>query len=136
MAQRLMEFSNPQVQRRVDAFRANSDQKVLDLSDTEARNADLACIARGPRAERLTVLDLNGTSIDSEGLKQLAGMRWLKSLFLEDTSVDSDGMRYLKGLPPLSRLSLGGTPLGNEGLEHIASVRTLTLLDVFDTSIQ
>lgn len=82
----------------------------------------------------LTTLELsNNPGITDAGLKHLAAMAELRTLYLYNTSVAGPGIKLLPRR--LEYLELSYTPLEDEGLAHLRGMRRLKYLRLNNTAI-
>lgn len=70
-------------------------------------------------------LNLAGTKITDDGLKQIAGMKQLKRLHLEKTQIGDVGLDHLLGLAELEYLNLYGTQVTDAGAAKLAAMKNL-----------
>ena len=112
----------------------------IALGGTAASDADLACLARFPELETLSLFDssigdagiaelkplanlrtlyLGRTKITDAGLDALAGMQRLKTLGLSDTRVTDAGLLRLTGLNQLASVNLRRTPTTDPGVRKL-----------------
>ena len=132
----------------------------LDLRGCEISNNATASIAHFTGLRALRFSGKNGkTSIDDDGLKNLAGCKLLKLLALDDlwvgteglkslaelkdleelylagTLVDDDSAKVISGFPKLKKLRLARTQIGDAGLETLSSCSTLQEIDLSENSL-
>jgi hypothetical protein len=81
------------------------------------------------RQARLVPLNLDGTGVNDESVRELAGWQSLRSLSLEQTAVTDKGLGYLAGLPNLDRLLLRGAKFTEEGVAGLQKLRPNLLID-------
>ncbi len=79
-------------------------------------------------------LNLAGTQISNEGLKQLIGMP-LKKLHLERTKIGDAGLKHLKTLKDLEYLNLYNTEVTDAGIEHLKALKNLKKLYVWKSGV-
>jgi hypothetical protein len=75
-------------------------------------------------------LNLRGTKVTNEGLKEIAGFTQLEKLSLERTKVTDEGLKELTGFKNLKVLYIYGTGVKGEGLKHLAVLTKLELLEL------
>ena len=132
----------------------------LDLRGCEISNKATAPIARFTGLRALRFSGKNGkTSIDDEGLKNLAACKQLKVLALDDlwigtealksladlkeleelylagTVVDDESANVISRFPKLKKLRLARTQIGDASLETLSSCSTLEELDLSENSL-
>jgi internalin A len=83
--------------------------------------------------KRLVHLQLEGSSVVS--LEPLSHLTGLSVLFLDGTSVDDSSLATLAGFRGLQTLSLAKTRVGDAGLAHIAKLSQLGLLTLGETKV-
>ena len=93
------------------------------VSDTKMNYAGLSELGR---FKHLRSLSIGGMT--DKGLKALAGLQQLQSLFLNDTDVTDAGLKELAGLTQLRFLDLGGTEVTGAGLKALAGLKELRIL--------
>jgi internalin A len=80
-------------------------------------------------------LRLNFSGITDAGLKELAGLKSLRVLFLESTGVRGPGLKELAALPDLRQLELSYNPqVTGVGLKELATLKDLRLLQLRSTA--
>ncbi len=84
---------------------------------------------------KVTELRISETAIGDAGLKQVAGLASLTSLWLEGTRVSDVSMTLLARMPRLENLSLWRTAITDQGLAQLSESKTLRFLYVSDTKI-
>jgi hypothetical protein len=82
----------------------------------------------------LTILGLTDTSVNDEGLAQIAGMPQLLTLDLGQTRITDACLPTLKSFPKLESLQIFQTELTDAALLELASIPTLKKLDVTTTN--
>ncbi len=80
----------------------------------------------------LVHLDLSDTNFTDEQLKQLHGLKRLKSIVLNRTRVTDEGLKEIAQLP-IETLNLRATDITPAGLETIGQMETLQVLDLSET---
>ena len=87
-------------------------------------------------AKHATKVDLEKCkTLTDAGLKQLAGLKALKSLNLSGTKVTDAGLKHLAGLKALQKLDLEDTKVTDAGLKHLAGLKALRRLHLEDTTV-
>jgi hypothetical protein len=104
----------------------------LELSGSKVTSQGLKQLAG---LSRLYMLHLDGTEVGDEGLTQLARMKGLAVLSLDETPVTDAGLAHLAKMPHLERLYLSGTKVTDAGLAHLAALSGLKELSLVNTQI-
>jgi hypothetical protein len=73
-------------------------------------------------------VDFFGTAVTDAGLKHLAGLKRLQSLYCGYTKVTDTGLKHLAGLQQLQSLDLQSTWVTDAGLKHLAGLKRLRTL--------
>ena len=73
---------------------------LITKNEGELSEADL---------EKVEKLDLSGSQITNEDLKELSGLRNLKELCLDNTAITNQGLKELISMRQLKNVSLRGT---------------------------
>ncbi len=95
------------------------------LHSDQVTNAGLSYIAQ---LRSLVVLDLEGTSVTTEGIDSLSGQPKLECLVLNFTGVcEAEYLGALRQLKKLRTLHLCDTFLANEGVAELSSLKLSTL---------
>src|ERR1700692_1986218 len=80
-------------------------------------------------------LRLSFSGITDASLKELAGLKSLRALFLNSTGVTGPGLKELAGLPDLRQLELSYNPqVTGVGLKELSALKNLQLLQLRSTS--
>ena len=66
-------------------------------------------------------------------MKHLAGLRWMRHLYLGSTQVTDAGIVHFKGMGDLFALGLQKTKTGDAGLKHLIGLRGFARLYLSDT---
>ncbi|HXY33329.1 MAG TPA: hypothetical protein VEI07_03815, partial [Planctomycetaceae bacterium] len=82
----------------------------------------------------LTTLDCQ-TNITDAGLKELAGLKKLKSLCLANTDITDAGLSELRGIENLESLILSNTRVRDAGLKELSGLKNMKLLELGGTRI-
>jgi hypothetical protein len=80
-------------------------------------------------------VDLGFTGMTDEGLKELAGLKRLRILYLHRTEVTDAGLQTLAGFECLEKLYLGATRVTDEGLKELSALKRLQVLDLRSTRV-
>jgi internalin A len=80
-------------------------------------------------------LDFHDKKVTDGDLKELAGLKSLRSLRLNGTQVTNAGLKELVGLSDLQVLDLGSTPVSDAGLKELAGFKNLRLLLLDGTKV-
>jgi Leucine-rich repeat (LRR) protein len=103
--------------------------KELRLTQSRVKGSSLAAFVNLER------LDLNYSSFDDDGMKQLAGLKKLKVLYLRDTLITDRGMAHLASLNELEELDLYGAPLSDASIRVLAGAKKLRRLNLLGSRI-
>ncbi|TCS35672.1 hypothetical protein [Reinekea marinisedimentorum] len=68
-------------------------------------------------------------------LKEIVQFNEIKRLHIHQSTLSNDDLRYLKGLVHLNCLLLRGMQFTDECIKYLCGCRSLSILDVFETSI-
>jgi len=104
----------------------------LNLGYTQVTDAGLKELAG---LKSLQSLYLHGTKVTGAGLKELAGLKSLQSLTLRFTQVTDAGLKHLAGLKSLQTLDLRSTKVTDAGLKHLAGLKSLQTLNLSFTQV-
>jgi hypothetical protein len=80
-------------------------------------------------------VDLGFTKMTDEGLKELAGLKRLKVLYLHRTEVTDAGLKEVARVEYLEKLYLGGTQVTDTGLLELNGLKQLQILDLRFTRV-
>ena len=117
------------------------DVVQVDLNDSIATDATLACVGRLTKLESLWLENSHmhsspgGTRITDAGLLHIAGLTDLQELNLACTDFTDAGLLFLGRLTRLEYLVLGGTQISDAGLVHIAGLSDLQDLNLTGTDV-
>ncbi len=103
--------------------------RLCCLGLAEMRRVDWAFLSR---LSTLRQLDLSGTDVSDQTLKQLAGLSGLRELRLSNSEVHGRGLASLTNLKLLEVLDLSATGLHGKGLEALAELTGLRELNLAD----
>ena len=73
----------------------------------------------------LRSLDVRYSSMDDQGMANVAGMKKLERLIIRDTLVTDEGIKHLAGLTQLRELDLYGLPLTERSTPRVTMASTL-----------
>lgn len=90
-------------------------------------------LAQLPVFKQLDYLAVVTPSVTDDGLRHIAGLTNLDTLFLSDSGLTDKAMPALQGLAKLERLYLDRTRVTDQGLASIAGLDTLTTLSLVAT---
>ncbi|MEN6407387.1 MAG: hypothetical protein ABFC77_13070 [Thermoguttaceae bacterium] len=100
----------------------------LHIGGTAITNSGLKCLHRLPKLKLLSLAE--SININSDGVKNLAGMQSLTHLKLSYTNVDDPALRHIaKGLPQIEVLWLSDTRITNSGLQNLETLPRLRVLN-------
>ncbi len=96
----------------------------LHVSHGGIGDGALAVFGRLPRLE---VLSLQGNSFSDDGLRALAGLRHLKSLWIgmNRRPITDAGIQHLAGLTTLEELDLQGSQISDQGVSALKNLKQL-----------
>ena len=80
-------------------------------------------------------IELRGPRIDDAAIKELSGLRQLRSLTLEQTGVTDAGLSVLKSMHDLQDLTLSYSLVTDRGIEQLKSLPKLATLKLTGTKI-
>lgn len=83
----------------------------------------------------LEALDVTLCPFNDEGLRNLAGMKRMKRLWLGDTTITDAAMESLAGMKDLEDLDLHGTGVTDAGLVHLKGLTKLRKLNLMGLNI-
>jgi hypothetical protein len=107
--------------------------RILDLGNRNLTTDDLRMIGRLPNLEILAAENTAGVTDD--GLRQLAGLIYLRSLKIPNSQVTDEGLEALVDLVSLEDLNLHGAKVAGDGLRHLANLKQLRRLSLSDTQV-
>ena len=105
---------------------------VIGVTLYEARDEDLAHLAKLPRLESL---ELYRAQVTDAGVAHLGRLTRLKRLRIPSARVSDRGLEALKGLEELRELDLSSSGIG-PGLAHLKGLAKLEKLDLFHTEVK
>ena len=76
---------------------------------------------------RIEAVDLSNQKVADKDLRSLAGLCFLKTLFLDYTQITDDSLETLRSMPGLRNLSLRYTNISDRGVKHICAISNLTM---------
>lgn len=82
-----------------------------------------------------TVKEVNAAHVSVSGLRKIAAMPNLESLYLRDSAVDDDAITILARFPKLQQLGLVNSPVSDHGLCRLAQMKTLKELYLQKTNV-
>jgi hypothetical protein len=80
-------------------------------------------------------VDLGFTKMTDDGLKELAGLKRLRILFLHRTLVTDGGLKEVARFAYLEKLYLGATKVTGAGLKELRGLKQLQILDLRFTKV-
>jgi hypothetical protein len=104
----------------------------LDFHDQKLTDGDLKELAG---LKNLRSLRLNGTQVTNAGLKELVALSDLQSLDLGNTQVSDAGLKELAGLKNLQLLLLDSTRITDDGLKELAALKALRSVNLNRTGV-
>lgn len=105
----------------------------LDLSDTEASDADLIHLNR---VRHLVGLGLTNTRVTSAGLVHLKPLANLKALSLHGDQATEAGLSHIDNLHSLEQLFMGQTDVSDAAMKHLSGLTKLKMLSVRKTAVK
>jgi uncharacterized membrane protein len=88
-----------------------------------------------PLAEQVVWLNLERTKVTDEGMKTIARLSKLRTLYLNYTTVGDTGIQVLENLPALSYLNLVGTKVTDRSAAALGKMKQLDNLYVGSTTV-
>ncbi len=86
-------------------------------------------------AKPVVEVNLHATKVTDAGLRELAGLKRLRSLDLDDTQVTDKGLKELAALEGLQTLKLGNTQVTDAGLKELAGLMGMKSLALYGTKV-
>ncbi len=87
--------------------------------------------------KKLEFLDLNGTHVDAEALKELSDVKTIKSLILsKNYTIDDSAVPIITGFPQLQWLDVSNTGMTSKAISQLAVLPKLTKLNARQLSFQ
>lgn len=104
----------------------SAEEKIISISDLIIEKA----VLRNPLnklkgkptnadLEKVTALDLTGTQITDEGLKEVVKLQKLEALWLSNTKITDENLKELAKLQKLQELFLDGTKVTAAGVAEL-----------------
>ena len=111
-----------------DAIAANQNLTELNLRFNIITPQNLQSISR---LQKLTMLDLNGTHIESEALAKLKALKNLRTLIVSDNEqIDNDAMLIISEMRQLQWLDISNTQVTSKGLRPLSKLPNLRILSL------
>ncbi|WP_020473967.1 leucine-rich repeat domain-containing protein [Zavarzinella formosa] len=109
----------------------------LDLGVTDITNAGLKEIVGLKNLKSLRFLDprMSPKAISDDGLKQIGELKQLTELVMMSFRFTDDGLKYLASLNQLTSLSVSSPRITDKGLKHLVSLKQLAELDLSLTNV-
>jgi hypothetical protein len=120
-------------------FLALTPLTAVSVQDDQAEDKAVKAIQRlGGRITRdekakgkpIVRVELDGPKVTDAGLKHLARLKQLRTLYLGGTKVTDAGLKELAGLKQLQKLGLSGTKVTDKGIADLK--KALPKLVIFD----
>lgn len=92
-------------------------------------------VLRVSQLKNIAALDLQYSSVTSQGLRVLSSMGSLRSLKISQAELDGNSLRVLSKFPQLTALSLADCQVDAEGLSHLIASTSLRHLDLSNTRL-
>jgi len=83
---------------------------------------------------QLVWLNLKGTSISDEGMREISQLTTLRKLNLDYTSITDKGIEKITDLSALTYLNLVGTKITDEGLIRLTTLKELKNIFLYKTN--
>ena len=101
----------------------------------KVRRWENGLLAKLPNPETPFGLDLSGSRITDDGLKEIVNLTNLQSLSLGGCKVTDRGIKELANFKRLEALDLSITRITDAGLKDLAKIKSLRTLNLGDTEI-
>jgi hypothetical protein len=108
------------------------ERHVVELSGTNVTDDGLKNIRN---LENVHVLALDGSLVSDAGMAHLRGLETLEILDLSDTAVTDAGLAHLNGLAGLRVVYLTGVRITNAGLAQLKEMKNLETLNLARTQV-
>jgi hypothetical protein len=114
-------------------------REVFEAEDAAAEERAVQAVQRlhgkivraGPEPGKPVVaVDLSNTGVTDAGLKELAGLKQLRTLSLRGTQVTNTGLKELAGLQQLQELDLTDSQVTGAGLKDLVGMKQLRILSL------
>lgn len=115
------------------AAMAGMSLHTLHLRGTAVTGSGLAYLSSSTNS--LLVLNLAGSSLNSQAMPLVASFTGLVVLDLQGTDVQDNDMRQVAAIKSLANLTLADTAVTDAGLAHLAALDKLKALDIRNTSV-
>src|SRR5207248_3054898 len=109
-------------------FRADVKGQEGEVPAFQFREWEEGVIGNLPQPQAAFGLSLGGKPVTEAGLKELAGLKSLQTLYLSGPRVTDVGLKELAGLNSLQTLDLSGAPVTDAGLKGLAGLKSLQML--------
>ena len=108
---------------------------VLDCNKLEKliiayAGASIESLSRVGTLEHLKYLDLTGTKVDDQVVRQWTHLRELRTLHMDNVAISDQSMEWVGGLTNLESLSIDGTRVTATGGRYLASLKKLQSLRI------
>lgn len=110
--------------------------RLLEVDLSGMRELDSQRIRQLAGVSSLRRLDLSGADVRDAQLQQLTGLTSLESLDVSGTAITERSVEVLSGFTGLKQLALRYLPVGRSGLQELASLPHLSRLDLTGTDIR
>jgi hypothetical protein len=107
--------------------------RVLSIGLRNTSIRDLGTLT--PLMSRLRDCWLDGSPIDDDGVRPLAGASALRRLSFRQTKITDVGLKHLAGLNGLTFLDLSATRVGDAGMRELAGLSSLQTLNLKGTLV-
>ena len=112
---------------------ANLGKEAIDFTARTLTDKSLLILQSD---RRLVDLNLSGTGISDEGVKNIADLPLLTTLDISNNLKITDaGLKHLTSLPKLHSLTIGVTKITDQGMTAVGKLTDIEVLDLEQTSI-
>jgi hypothetical protein len=92
-------------------------------------------ISNLPRPNFSFSLDLTGSGITNEGLREITALHQLRSILLSENDISDQGLESISNLGDLTEIVLNKTKVSDDGLKQLAKLKKLKYLYLEDTKV-
>jgi hypothetical protein len=113
---------------------AGQNSPLLHINFVNVADANATLSLLEPMREQIVWLRLSDANVDDEGLKIVAQLPHLQTLYLDRTAVTDKGIAALSGLEYLTYLNVVGTEITKLGIENLQNAKRLKRLFIYQTA--